>query len=112
TYVLWNAGPAYYAKVGFCPARVHPVIRGRAQRYVNLRTVDLVAGPAAKPASVTPVKPPQPPAAPQAASVPAWTLEQAITISAPALNTFALAPSVPGLPASSILPRSVFGEHN
>src|SRR5262245_51702208 len=36
-YVLWNAGPTYYARVGFSKARVHPVIRERAQRYANLR---------------------------------------------------------------------------
>ncbi len=35
-YVLWNAGPTYYAKVGFSKTRVHPIIRERAQRYANL----------------------------------------------------------------------------
>jgi hypothetical protein len=36
-YVLWNAGPTYYARIGFSKARVHPIIRNRAQRYANLR---------------------------------------------------------------------------
>jgi hypothetical protein len=36
-YVLWNAGPAYYAKCGFSGSRVHPIIRDRAHRFVNLR---------------------------------------------------------------------------
>jgi hypothetical protein len=36
-YVLWNGGPTYYAKIGFDAKRVHPVIRERADRYVNLR---------------------------------------------------------------------------
>ena len=36
-YVLWNAGPTYYARVGFSAERVHPVIRDRASRFVNLR---------------------------------------------------------------------------
>src|SRR5688572_24610538 len=36
-YVLWNGGPTYYAKIGFDAKRVHPVIRERAERYVNLR---------------------------------------------------------------------------
>ena len=36
-YVLWNAGLGYYAKRDFSPARVSPVIRERAERYVNLR---------------------------------------------------------------------------
>jgi hypothetical protein len=36
-YVLWNGGPTYYTKIGFEAGRVHPVIRERAERYVNLR---------------------------------------------------------------------------
>lgn len=36
-YVLWNAGPTYYARIGFAKSRVHPIIRERARRYVNLR---------------------------------------------------------------------------
>lgn len=36
-YVMWNGGPTYYAKINFDAKRVHPVIRERAQRYVNLR---------------------------------------------------------------------------
>jgi len=35
-YVLWNAGPTYYARIGFSKSRVHPVIRERARRYANL----------------------------------------------------------------------------
>ena len=38
-YVLWNAGLGYYAKRDFSPARVSPVIRERAARYVNLRQI-------------------------------------------------------------------------
>jgi hypothetical protein len=46
-YVLWNGGPTYYAKIGFNASRVHPVIRERAQRYVNLREMkqDLMPTP-------------------------------------------------------------------
>lgn len=36
-YVLWNAGPTYYKRIGFAHRRVHPVIRERATRFVNLR---------------------------------------------------------------------------
>ena len=36
-YVLWNAGYKYYARIGFAARRVHPVIRERAERFVNLR---------------------------------------------------------------------------
>lgn len=35
-YVLWNTTYGYYASHGFDPARLGPVVRGRAQRYVNL----------------------------------------------------------------------------
>lgn len=40
-YVMWNAGPYYYAKRGFSPGRVAPSIRERATRFVNLRTLDI-----------------------------------------------------------------------
>ena len=36
-YVLWNAGLNYYDRIGFSTRRVRPVIRERAQRFVNLR---------------------------------------------------------------------------
>jgi len=35
-YVLWNTHYGYYARLGFDPARLGPIVRGRAQRYVNL----------------------------------------------------------------------------
>ena len=36
-YVMWNAGVSYYKRVGFNARRVHPIIRERAGRFVNLR---------------------------------------------------------------------------
>ena len=36
-YVMWNAGADYYRRAGFARDKVHPKIRGRAERYVNLR---------------------------------------------------------------------------
>lgn len=36
-YVLWNAGPAYYARRDYSVHRVGTTVRERAQRYVNLR---------------------------------------------------------------------------
>ena len=39
-YVLWNAGPAYYQRIGFSSGRVHRVIRERADRFVNLRQME------------------------------------------------------------------------
>ena len=38
-YVLWNAGLGYYAERDFSFARVSPVVRERAERYVNLRQI-------------------------------------------------------------------------
>ena len=35
-YVLWNTRYGYYASKDFRPARLHPVVRDRAQRFVNL----------------------------------------------------------------------------
>lgn len=35
-YVLWNAGPTYYTKIGFKTSRIHPVVGERARRYVRL----------------------------------------------------------------------------
>jgi hypothetical protein len=35
-YVLWNAGPAYYARVGYSRARVSGVVGERAVRFANL----------------------------------------------------------------------------
>lgn len=35
-YVLWNTRYGYYASKGFNPARLNPVVRDRAQRFVNL----------------------------------------------------------------------------
>ncbi len=56
-YVLWNAGLAYYERVGFSAKRVHPVIRERAARFVNLREMKAhpVAPPAGKPAGPAPM---------------------------------------------------------
>ncbi len=65
-YVLWNAGPTYYNRIGFAKSRVHPVIRERARRYANLRqALDAQLAQAATPA-------PTPPAAP--ASKPGTTV--------------------------------------
>lgn len=35
-YVLWNTHYGYYAGKGFNPDRLNPVVRDRAQRFVNL----------------------------------------------------------------------------
>lgn len=112
SYVLWNAGAAYYAKVGFSPARVHPVIRERAQRFVNLRTVNLAQGTTVKPAQRADAPPVQRVPTTQSPSAPAWTLAQAISLPVPAANTHALASLGAGLPAISALPRTVVSDRN
>lgn len=35
-YVLWNTRYGYYARHGFQPANLNPVVRDNAQRFVNL----------------------------------------------------------------------------
>ncbi len=35
-YVLWNTRHGYYARKGFSPQRISPVVQDRAQRFVNL----------------------------------------------------------------------------
>jgi hypothetical protein len=35
-YVMWNTCYGYYASRGFQPAHLDPVVRDRAQRFVNL----------------------------------------------------------------------------
>ena len=52
-YMMWNAGPAYYSRIGFSRQRVHPVVRERAQRFVNLREMRTAA--AQTPAPPNPV---------------------------------------------------------
>ncbi len=92
-YVLWNAGPSYYAKVGFSATRVHPVIRERAERYVNLRRMNN-ASPATAP-KPTPATPQTPPPAPPA---PTMSLAQALSHPLPKLDGGGLKPLLPGLP--------------
>ena len=92
-YVLWNAGPSYYAKVGFSATRVHPVIRERAERYVNLRQMNN-APPATAPKSTLATAQTPPPAPP----APTMSLAQALSHPLPKLDGGGLKPSLPGLP--------------
>ena len=50
-YVLWNAGPAYFARKAFRAAAVNPIIRERAHRFVNLRTAGETGAAIRKPSS-------------------------------------------------------------
>jgi len=57
-YVLWNAGPTYYGRIGFTKSRVHPVVRERAQRFANLRQAMEVQLAKVQPArTTTPIRP-------------------------------------------------------
>lgn len=89
-YVLWNAGPSYYAKVGFSAARVHPVIRERAERYVNLRRMNNAPPAPAQKTLATNLAPAPPERA--------MSLAQALSHPLPKLDGGGLKPSLPGLP--------------
>jgi hypothetical protein len=102
-YVLWNAGPAYYSKVGFAPERVHRVIRERASRFVNLREMRV--------ATATPLKP-----LPVAVTAPQATQEtegiqkahgQPMVAPLPPLDSSALNPAIPGLVFAPLDSRTI-----
>lgn len=61
-YVMWNAGAAYYRRLGFAKERVHPTVRARANRFVNLREM--------RPATTAAVPAPAAPSVASAAVVP------------------------------------------
>ncbi len=98
-YVLWNAGPAYYAKVGFAAERVHPVIRERAGRFVNLREMR-------NPQTLA-VAPSRPASAPTATALPSLPLAQIITAPLPGFDSNALAPNLPGLAVMPLESRAI-----
>jgi hypothetical protein len=52
-YVMWNAGAAYYRRIGFTKDRVHPTVRARADRFVNLREMRNVTTAAVQPQAPT-----------------------------------------------------------
>jgi len=86
-YVLWNAGPTYYARVGFKQSRVHPIIRDRARRYVNLRQLKEAEAESVK------VAPPTAVASPPLVASPADTLPRpALAAPSPQSNAETLWP--------------------
>lgn len=119
-YVLWNAGPSYYARIDFSPRRVSPVIRERATRYVNLRQMRNHHAVAPVLASAPPVAPAAPlaprvtPATPTAPAVPvvASPVRVAVApvpalVAAPSTPSALLAPLPslkPGLASAASLP--------
>lgn len=95
-YVLWNAGPAYYSKVGFSPNRVHRVIRERANRFVNLREMQNAVVPS-----------PQLVAARVPTPSPASTLAQIIADPLPLPDSNTFTPAIPGLAVMPQEPRTI-----
>jgi hypothetical protein len=92
-YVLWNAGPTYYGRIGFAQARVHPVVRERARRYANLREAMDVQLAKVQPARTTaPIRPtkaspkreiaPAPPAQPESL-LPLFAVPHASSLQSP-----------------------------
>jgi len=107
-YVLWNAGPSYYAKIGFSARRVHPLIRERAQRYVNLREMNNGVAASTKTVPVPrPVVVPTPAVAPVKVEQPAPPLVQTVpTRALPPIEPSGLAALMPGLTTVPVEPRA------
>ncbi len=61
-YVLWNAGPTYYHRIGFKTSRVNRVITERARRYAALRATTPTRQTETVIAATTLQKPATPPA--------------------------------------------------
>jgi len=98
-YVLWNAGPTYYGRIGFAQSRVHPVVRERARRFANLReSMDLQLVKVQPARTTTPIRPTKASPKREVAPIPPLQPE-------PLLPLFA-APPPPGLqsPMFSIIP--------
>ena len=114
-YVLWNAGPTYYNRIGFAKSRVHPVIRERARRYANLREAldarmaqaaqSMAAAPAAPKPDAPAVGPP--PASPDTLS-PILPPAQTASLQNPMFSLLPLA-SQPEAPSSGQQPIFAIG---
>jgi hypothetical protein len=111
-YVLWNAGPTYYARIGFAKSRVHPVIRERARRYANLReALDERLAEAARAkvlAAASPAKTEPMPAAPTSTLASLSPIPPSVEISSAQKPAFWLQPVPTPSEAPSPLQPSVF----
>jgi len=114
-YVLWNAGPTYYNRIGFAKSRVHPIIRERARRYANLRqALDVQLAQAARPAPIPPPESPKTvtPAAPVPSGpnslLPFLPPVQPASLQNPMFSLLPL-PSQPEAPSSSQQPLFAIG---
>lgn len=114
-YVLWNAGPTYYHRIGFKTSRVNRVISERARRYATLRSTiptrrtetGLASAPVQKPAATSVPKPSTVAVAKSAMPPkgPLWPVFEQPPVPARPVPAFALTPVV--LPATSPAPASV-----
>lgn len=109
-YVLWNAGPTYYTKVGFKTSRVHPVVCERARRYAHLRRstpirrVEMTSLPANQPQTPPPARPTAVASAPVATREPLWPVFEQATTPVRPVPAFALSPVF--LPVPQVRPPS------
>jgi hypothetical protein len=109
-YVLWNAGPTYYNKVGFKTSRVHPVVCERARRYARLRSpapkrrVEMASGPASRPPTPVPANPKAVAIAPLAMKDPLWPVFEQAAVPVRPVPAFALSPVF--LPVTQTRPPS------
>jgi hypothetical protein len=99
-YVLWNAGAAYYARVGYSRARVNRVVRERADRFANL--CQSLSKEAPAPAAIQQTVAASSPSRTNAAPTVTFSLElKPAQLEFPA---FALQPDLP--PAATLSPRA------
>lgn len=114
-YVLWNAGPTYYDRIGFARSRVHPIIGERARRYANLRQaldVQLAKAPRPTPVAAPLLPKPVMPTAPASASPetlsPVLPPAQTASLQNPMFSLLPL-PSQPEAPSSGQQPIFAIG---
>lgn len=114
-YVLWNAGPTYYHRIGFKASRVNRVISERARRYATLRATTPTRRTETAVAAATVQKPTAPPT-PKPSTIavaksalppksPLWPVFEQPPVPSRPVPAFALTPTM--LPAASPAPASV-----
>ena len=97
-YVLWNAGPTYYTKVGFKTSRVHPMVCERARRYARLRNsvsrrrIEMASMPANRPQTPPRAQPKAVASAPLATKEPLWPVFNQPAAPVRPVPAFALSP--------------------
>ncbi len=113
-YVMWNAGPTYYHRIGFKTSRVNRVITERARRYAALRattptrrTETAIAVTTVRKPATTPTPKPSTVAVAKSAippKGPLWPVFEQPPVPARPVPAFALTPVM--LPVASPAPAS------